>query len=127
MKEKISNGSFENGTVNISEDVISIISNIAASEIDGVAKMSGGITGEITEMLGMKNLSKGVEVNIDNEDVKVEMTIVIEYGNKIREVASNVQKNVKETIETMTGLNVLEVNINIQDVVFPKAEKNDTE
>jgi len=124
VKEKISNGNFENGTVNISEDVISIIANIAASEVEGVEKMTGGITGEITEMLGMKSLSKGVEVYIDNNDVKISMNIAIEYGNKIKEVAEKVQEKVKETVETMTGLNVNGVNIGIQEVVFPKKNKD---
>ncbi len=127
MKEKISNGSFENGSVNISEDVISIIANIAASEVEGVAKMTGGITGEITEMLGMKSLSKGVEVYIDEDVVKISMNLAIEYGKKIKEVAEEVQEKIKETVETMTGLNVSEVNIGIQEVVFPKKDSDNKE
>lgn len=127
MKEKINNGDFENGTVNISEEVISTIANIAASEVEGVAKISSGITGEITEILGMKNFAKGVAVTIDGEDVLINMELAIEYGRKIREVSEAVQSSVKENVETMTGLNVAEVNIRIQEVVFPKKDKKEIE
>ncbi len=124
MKDKINNGNFENGSVNISEDVISIIASIAASEVEGTSKIAGGITGEITEMLGMKSLSKGVDVDIDGQDVVIDMNIAIEYGINIKDVATNVQENVKEKVETMTGLIVNLVNINVQEVIFNSNKEN---
>lgn len=127
MKDIISNEEFENGSVNISNDVISIVASLAAKEVEGVAKISGGLTGEITEILGMKNLAKGVEVKIDESNVIVNLPIGIEYGVKIKEVAMSVQKNVKEAVETMTGLEVVEVNVNVQEVVFSKKEETDEE
>lgn len=123
MKDIVSNEKFDNGSVNISSDVISIVASLAAKEVDGVVKISTGITGEITEILGMKNLAKGVEVEIDENDVVINLAIGIKYGIKIKDVAFEVQSNVKEAVETMTGLNVKEVNINIQEVVFTKKEE----
>ena len=113
----------EYGTVKISNDVVAIIAGVAATEVEGVAGMSGGITGGITEMLGMKNLSKGVKVEVGDEEAAIDLYIVVEYGSKIGEIGIKVQKNVKDTVETMTGLNVIEVNVNIQGVNLLKEEE----
>ena len=106
----------EYGSIRISDDVVAIIAGVAATEVDGVAGMSGGITGGITEMLGMKNLSKGVKVEVGDKEAAIDIFIVVEYGSKIGELGIEVQENVKDSVETMTGLNVVEVNVNIQGV-----------
>jgi len=110
------------GTVKIANDVVSIIAGLAATEVDGVAGMSGGITRDITEMLGMKSLSKGVKVEVGEKEAAIDLFIIVEYGMKISEVARNVQENVKNKVETMTGLRVVEVNVNVQGVNIPKEE-----
>ena len=115
------------GSVKISNDVVAIIAGVAATEIEGVAGMSGGITGGITEMLGMKNLSKGVKVEVGDSEAAIDLFIVVEYGSKIADLGEKVQENVKSTVETMTGLNVVEVNINIQGVNFSTEEKPEPE
>lgn len=124
-------GVFDNsngyGSVKISNDVVAIIAGVAATEIEGVAGMSGGITGGITEMLGMKNLSKGVKVEVGDKEAAIDLFIVVEYGSKIADLGEKVQENVKSTVETMTGLNVVEVNINIQGVNFSTEEKPEPE
>ncbi|MBU5254881.1 Asp23/Gls24 family envelope stress response protein [Tissierella praeacuta] len=117
----------EHGTVKISDDVVAIIAGVAATEVDGVAGMSGGITGGITEMLGMKNLSKGVKVEVGDKEAAIDLYIIVEYGSKISELGEKVQENVKNTVETMTGLNIVEVNVNIQGVNIPKERKIETE
>lgn len=122
MKDIVSNEQFENGSVNISSDVISIVASLAAREVEGVSKISVGITGDITEILGMKNLAKGVDIEINENNVSINLSLGLEYGFKIREVALKVQENVKEAVETMTGLIVEEVNINIQEIIFSKKE-----
>lgn len=124
MREQINNGVFEHGSVNISEDVISIIANLATNEVEGVAKMSKGLAVEIGEMLGMKNPSKGVTVDIEEEEVIINLYIAIEYGYKINDLAKEIQENVKEKVQTMTGLDVVEVNVNIQEVIVIKEENN---
>ena len=120
MSEKYMNNSSENGSVKISNDVVAIIAGVAATEIAGVTGMSGGITGGITEMLGMKNLSKGVKVEMGEHETAIDLYIIVDYGANITEVGEQVQQNVKASIESMTGLNVIEVNVNIQGVNIPK-------
>lgn len=123
MNEDLNRDDMEQGSVKISNDVIAIIAGVAAGKIEGVVGMSSGITGGITEMLGMKNLSRGVKVEVDKNEATIDLFITVEYGVKLSEVGENVQKNVKETVENMTGLQVLSVNVNIEDVSFPKEKQ----
>ena len=127
MTEYLDDEKIEYGSVKIANDVVAIIAGLAATEVDGVAGMSGGITGGITEMLGMKNLSKGVKVEVGDKETAIDIFIVVEYGYKISEVGEKVQQNVKDTVETMTGLNVIEVNVNIQGVNISKEPKVEVE
>lgn len=113
----------EVGSVTFNNDVIATIAGLAAVDIPGIAGMSGSIVSGVTELLGKKNLTKGVKVEVTEKDCKVNLTVVIEYGCKIPEVCENTQKSVKEAVETMTGLNVKEVNIYIQGVQVEKKEK----
>ena len=127
MSENIISNGEEYGSVQISEDVVSVIAGIAATEIPGVAGMSGGFTGGITEMLGMTNLSKGVKVEIGTEEVAVDTYLVVDYGENIVAISKKVQDNVKKSIETMTGLEVVEVNVNVQGVHIKKEKEKNTE
>ncbi len=127
MSEKSMENYGENGSVKISNDVVAIIAGVAATEIPGVTGMSGGITGGITEMLGMKNLSKGVKVEMGEHDTAIDLFIIVDYGVNITEVGELVQQNVKASVESMTGLNVVEVNVSIQGVNIPKEESKDVE
>ena len=113
------------GELKISDDVVAIIAGVASTEIEGVAGMSGGITGGITEILGMKNLSKGVKVDVNENNASVDLFIIVDYGVKISEIAKKIQENVKESIETMTGLLVDQVNVNVQGVNFSKGNKGE--
>lgn len=127
MNEFSNNENTENGTVKIADDVVAIIAGIAATEVEGVAGMSGGITGGITEMLGMKNLAKGVKVEVGDEEAAIDLYIIVEYGSNISELGKKVQENVKNTLETMTGLNIIEVNVNILGVNIAKEQKVEAE
>ena len=127
MSEEFINDNKEYGNVKISDDVVAIIAGVAATEIPGVTSMSGGITGGFSEMLGMKNLSKGVKVELKDNDVAIDVFIIVEYGKNISEIGKNVQQNVKNSVETMTELNVVEVNVNIQGVNIPKETKENDE
>lgn len=115
----------EIGTIKITDEVVAIIAGIAATEIPGVAGMSGGIVGGIAEMLGRKNLSKGVKVEVGEREAAIDLYIIVEYGCRIPEVAWNIQEKVKRSVETMTGLNVIEVNIHIQGVNIEKEHKKE--
>lgn len=124
MSEDPINDVMEHGSVRISNEVVAIIAGVAATEIEGVVGMSGSLTGGITEMLGMKNLSKGVKVELGEREAKIEIFIIVEYGINISDLGKQVQENAKKSVETMTGLNVIEVNVNIQGVQIPTEEKN---
>ena len=109
------------GTVRIDDEVVAIIAGLAATEIEGVASMAGNITNELVGKLGMKNLSKGVKVEVLEGVVSVDLTLNIKYGYNIPETCEKVQKRVKAAIENMTGLEASDVNISIADVEMEKA------
>jgi uncharacterized alkaline shock family protein YloU len=104
--------------VRIANDVVAVIAGLAATEIEGVAGMSGGVTGGITEMLGRRNLGRGVKVEVGEREAAVDLFVIVEYGVRIPDVALRVQENVKQAIESMTGLKLLEVNVHVQGVSF---------
>ena len=110
------------GDIQIADDVIAIIAGLAATEVEGVAKMYGNITNELVGKLGMKNLSKGVKVLVTPEDVKVDLSLELKYGYSVLDVSKKVQEKVKQALETMTGLNVKSVRVRIAGVVFDKEE-----
>lgn len=115
----------EIGAIKITDEVIAIIAGIAATEIPGVAGMSGGIAGGIAEALGRKNLSKGVKVEAGEKQAAIDLYIIVEYGFRIPEVAWSIQEKVKKVVEEMTGLNVVEVNIHIQGVNIEREHKKE--
>ena len=111
------------GTVKIADEVVSIIAGLAATEIEGIAGMSGGLVGGIAEMLGRKNVSKGVKVEVGEKEAAVDLFIIVKYGVRIPDVALAAQENIKRAIENMTGLSVVEVNVHVQGVHFPEDEE----
>ena len=110
------------GNIRIANEVIEIIAGLAATEVRGVAGMSGGVAGGIAELLGRKNLAKGVKVEVGTKQCAVDVSIVAEYGYRIPEVAGEIQENVKRAIESMTGLEVVEVNVHVLGVMFNKPQ-----
>ncbi|NLJ90895.1 MAG: Asp23/Gls24 family envelope stress response protein [Clostridiales bacterium] len=106
--------------VKISDEVIATIAALAATEVEGVAAMSGNITKDLISKLGMKSLSKGVKIELDNEIVEVYLALQVDYGYSIPKVSEAVQDKVKTAIETMTGLSVSGVNIRIASVNVDK-------
>lgn len=113
------------GRIQIAPEVVEIIAGLATIEIEGVAGMSGGLAGGIAELLGRKNLSKGVKVEVGEKQAAVDVSIIVQYGFPIPELAKDIQHNVKQAIESMTGLSVMEVNVHIHDVHFQSAQKTD--
>ncbi|MBR1398083.1 MAG: Asp23/Gls24 family envelope stress response protein [Selenomonadaceae bacterium] len=111
------------GTIRIADEVVSIIAGLAATEIEGIAGMSGGLVGGIAEMLGRKNFSKGVKVEVGEREAAIDLYIIVKYGVRIPDVALAAQENIKRAIETMTGLSVVEVNVHVQGVSFPEEEE----
>ena len=128
-KDEIIGGVSETSGVNveiasnltISEDVIGIIAGLAAAEVDGVSGMTLGFVDGINQILGSnKKYSKGVKVELEGNDVVIDLFVIVKYGVKIPDVAFSIQNSVKGSVETMTGLKVKAVNINVQGVTFDK-------
>jgi len=116
MAENTIIDSYKNGKVNIADDVIGVISTIAASEIKGIKALTGTFQDDVLEMIGKKNFNKGIHVEMNNNVVLVELSVIVDYGTKIHEIAREVQENVKLAIESMTGLEVVAVNVNIEGI-----------
>lgn len=128
MDEKImerTETSTELGSIRIADEVVSIIAGLAASEVEGVAAMSGGWGTGIVEMLGKKNLSKGVKVEVGEKEAAIDVYLVIEFGFPIPRVAQKVQDQVKSAVENMTGLKVTAVNIHVVGVSMKKASEKE--
>lgn len=103
--------------IKISNDVVAVIAGVAVSEVPGVSGMAGGFAGGITEVFsGKKNLAKGIKVEVTETQAKIDVNIIVEYGSRIPDVAFEIQNRVKKAVESMTGLNVEEVNVHVQGV-----------
>ncbi|HZK44511.1 MAG TPA: Asp23/Gls24 family envelope stress response protein [Syntrophomonadaceae bacterium] len=124
QKSEISN---EFGAIRIADEVVATVAGLAASEVEGVASMSGGWGTDLVEKLGRKNFGKGIRVEVSDEETKIDIYITVEFGYAIPEVAANVQKEVKLAVETMTGLTVSTVNIHISAVLMKKLETQEEE
>lgn len=112
----------ESGNINISEEVIASIAAVAAAEVEGVASLGNGSV-DIAEFLGKKSISKGVKLQIDDENIAVDLYINVKYGSVVPTVAKYVQEGVASAIESMAGLTVTAVNVHVSGVQFEKAAK----
>ena len=118
-KEYVSR-SDELGNIHISEEVLAAIAAAATLEVEGVNALSANLGSDLAELLGKKHLTKGIQVTMEEEKVKVELSILMEYGHTIPEVGKAVQDNVKNAIESMTGLEVATVNVAVGGITFDK-------
>ncbi len=110
---KLENG---DGKIIIVDEVIAIITALAAMEVDGVASMAGNATRELISKLGIKSLSKGVTVEIMKDTVTVEASVNLKYGYNVKTVSEKVQERVKNAIENMTGLHVTDINVCVSGI-----------
>lgn len=106
----------ERGTVRIADDVVAVIAAIAAEGTEGVASMSGGIVQGLARRVSGKNVHKGVKVQVGEVEAKIHLQVILEYGVKMDQVCRELQERVKEAVETMTGLKILEVNVKVEGV-----------
>ena len=114
----------QGGRTTFAPDVIATIASLAAAEVEGVEGMAGGVVEGITGMLNnKKSMTKGVKVEVNEEQVTVEINVIIKYGYKLHEVCANIQSGTKNAIETMTGLTVSAVNVFVSSISFEKAKK----
>lgn len=113
-------GDDEIGNVKVSDEVIMVIAGLAATEVEGVASISGGITNEVIVKSGVKSLSKSLRISFDEDELIVDVSVMIDFGYSIPKISAQVQERVKNTIETMTGLTVTAVNVRIAGVNMEK-------
>ena len=110
------------GEVKIADDVVATITGLATTEVEGVASMQGNLTNEIVGKLGVKNLSKGVKIELMRGKVHAELSVIMRYGYSIPKTCNAIQDRVKTAIENMTGLDVESVNIRIVGVETEKSK-----
>lgn len=125
----IENKEEETSSIQIADDVVSVIAGKAVAEAPGVYAMAGGFAGGIQEVLsGKKSLSKGIKVEVGEKETKIDVNIIVEYGSRIPDVAFDIQNRVKTAVEGMTGLKVTAVNVHVQgvntDLATEKVEEN---
>lgn len=112
--------------INVANEVVATIAGMAVSKVDGVAKMAGGFTEGLKAISGKKQMSRGIKVETEGENVKIEINIIVRYGVNIKEVGQNIQTKVKEEVENMTGNKVEKIIVNVQGVkVDDDDDKND--
>jgi uncharacterized alkaline shock family protein YloU len=113
----------QSGLIRISDDVVSTIAGLAALETPGIAAMSGGISEGLAKRLSGKNAQKGVSVEVGQLEAAIDLRVIIQYGSKIQDVCRELQENVREAVENMTGLRVVEVNVKVEGVAFKEDEQ----
>ena len=127
-EEKVVEEISEENGIKIANDVIAVIAGVAVAEVSGVSSMSGGFAGGISEALkGKKNLAKGIKVEATEKEAKIDVNIIVEYGSRIPDVAFEIQNRVKKAVESMTGVNVSEVNVHVQGVNTDSLNTENTE
>lgn len=113
------------GTVSFATDVVATIAGLAATEVEGVSSMSSPSSG-LADMFNRKNsrnFTKGVRIDLNGNMVTVDITIVVEYGSPVPDVARGIQENVKKAIETMSGLTVHSVDVHVSGVSFEREQR----
>lgn len=117
MSEKVLSG-----LIHISDDVISTIAGLASLETNGIATMSGGVSESLARRLIGKNEQKGVSVKVGQSEVAIDLRVIVNYGTKIQDVCQDLRDNVRETVEYMTGLRIVEVNVMVEGIALKEVE-----
>lgn len=115
----------QSGTIRISDDVVSTIAGLAALDTEGIIAMSGGISEGLAKKLSGKNAQRGVTVEVGQLEAAIDLKVIVRYGTQIQSVCRELQLNVREAVENMTGLRVVEVNVKVEGVAFKDEEHPD--
>ena len=119
VKEYISRPD-EMGNIHISEEVLAVIAAAATMEVEGVSSLAGGLSGELSELVAGKKLSRGIDIKVNEDSIAIRVAVLVKYGYVIPEVGRAVQDSVSSAVENTTGLNVEYVNVHVAGVTFPK-------
>ena len=123
----------ERGTTTIQDGVVSKVAGIAAQEVEGVRMGSGGASQTVGSIMsavpgvGSQSQSRGVSVEVGEVEAAVDLTLIVEYGRTIHQIAEAVRTNVIRRVENLVGLRVTEVNITVDDIFFPQQEEQEQE
>lgn len=117
----------ELGVMKITDEVLAMVAGIATLEVEGVAAMSGNLAGGIAEMLGRKNLTKGIKLEESGEGLRIEVKIIVEFAVNIPRLTGEIQQQVSERVERITGARVAAVNVNIESLHLPEDEEESSE
>ena len=113
----------ENGTIQISEEVVASVAAMAVLEVEGVCGLASNLGYDIAEMLGKKTLAKGVRITAEGESLRIDCEIVAQFGQPVSVLARSVQDHVKTGVESLTGLPVSQVNVNVSGIALPREAK----
>ena len=116
----------ELGNIKIADDVVKVVASKAATDVNGIYKLAGGVADEVNKILGKKRLTHGMKVEVGEKECSIEAYVVVEYGFPIPEVAVEVQEAIVKSVTELTGLKVVEVNIYVQDVKIREEESEET-
>lgn len=111
----------QHGDVYIAEEVLEMIAGAAALEVEGVSGLAGGSVSE--QFLGRKKLSKGISILWESDNITIDVSIQIQYGSIIPEVAQKVQEAIIANVEATSGMKVASVNVRVGGVTFEKTEE----
>lgn len=125
-EELVQTGVIQTGVIRISDDVVATIAGLAALDTEGITAMSGGISEGWAKRLSGKNVQKGVSVEVGQLEAAIDLRVIVLYGTTIHEVCRQLQQNVRETVENMTGLHVVEVNVKVEGVSFKEEELDES-
>lgn len=112
----------QGGNIQISDDVVATIAGLAALETPGIAAMSGGLSDDWVKMLSGKNVQKGVSVKVGEVEAAIDLRVIVVYGMKIHEVCHQLQVNIRDAVQNMTGLSVVEIHVKVEEVSFKDEE-----
>lgn len=110
------------GKIELAPEVLQIIAGLSASQVEGVAALSGGVVDDLGQLLGRKNLRQGIKVDLGDQTV-IQISLVVHYGYQVVEVGKEVQEKVKVAIEDMTGVTVDQIIVHVEGLKFPQTEK----
>ena len=116
----------DSGNIKISDDAIASIAAIASRDVEGVVDLDGGSAAAFAEAIGIKDSTKGIKIDMLNENVSLDINLVVDFGREVSDVAAEVQDKVREAIESMTGLNVNKINVNINGVRKNKGPRDNS-
>ncbi len=115
----------EFGDFKIADGVLELIAGIAVMEVEGISCLSGSAIENIADLLGKKSLTKGINVDVEDKELAIDIHLTVDYGQPLQEIAQKAQENVKNILEAMTGIDVKSVNIFIDNINFPLPAKEE--